>query len=48
LPVIIITGHATDRQLDAARELGVVDVILKPEILNHVESALKRLRRPPS
>ena len=45
LPVIIITGHATDRQIDAARELGALDVVLKPEILNHVESALGRLRK---
>jgi len=44
LPVIIITGHATDRQIDEARELGVIDVIMKPRILNQIESALQRLR----
>lgn len=45
LPVIIITGHATDRQIDEARELGALDVVLKPEILNQIEPALDRLRR---
>jgi DNA-binding response OmpR family regulator len=45
LPVIIITGHATERQIDEALELGALDVVLKPQILNQIESALEGLRR---
>jgi DNA-binding response OmpR family regulator len=45
LPVIIITGHATDRQIGEARALGALDVVLKPEILKQIEPALDRLRR---
>ena len=46
LPVIVVTGHATDRQIEEALALGAIDVVLKPEILKHIESALERLRRP--
>jgi CheY-like chemotaxis protein len=45
LPVIVITGFATDRQINEARELGALDVVLKSEILNQIEPALDRLRR---
>jgi len=43
LPVVVITGHATPEQIAQAKALGVVEVLEKPEILNEVHDALKRL-----
>ncbi len=45
LPVIILSGWATDRQLEAARRLGVTDVVLKPIALKNLSEALARIRR---
>jgi len=42
LPVIIITGWASQRQIDEARRLGVTDVIFKPVALKNLTRALAR------
>lgn|SRR5574337_262329 len=44
LPVIILSGWATERQLEAARQLGATDVVLKPIALKHLSEALARIR----
>ena len=44
LPVVILTGHANNRELAEARELGVTDVLRKPWALNHLDEALSGLR----
>jgi len=43
LPVIVITGHARDDELDEVQRLGVADVIKKPLILNHLSATLGTL-----
>jgi CheY-like chemotaxis protein len=43
LPVIVITGHAADAEIEEARQLGVTDVIEKPFILNALTTALAAL-----
>lgn len=42
LPVIILTGWASDTQIDEARRLGVTDVISKPVALRNLTRALAR------
>jgi len=42
LPVIILSGWASPRQLDEARRLGVCDVMRKPVALKTLSSALAR------
>ena len=44
LPVIVITGHAQQEELEEARRLGVSEVIEKPFILNNLSDALGTLR----
>ncbi len=44
LPVLILSGWASDQQIDRARELGA-EIVLKPDILKHLERALGK-RRP--
>jgi two-component system OmpR family response regulator len=43
LPVILITGHAREDELEEARRLGVSEVIEKPFILTHLGAALGAL-----
>jgi DNA-binding response OmpR family regulator len=43
LPVAVITGHASLEEREAARRLGVEDVIEKPFGLNHLGEALADL-----
>jgi len=43
LPVILITGHANPGQLAEARQLGVTDVIEKPDVLTRFGEALVRI-----
>ena len=40
LPVVLITGQATDQQLEEARALGVTEVIEKPFFLARLTDAL--------
>jgi CheY-like chemotaxis protein len=47
LPVVLITGHAEPADLDAARQLGVTEIIEKPLLLKHLEDALAGLRPQP-
>lgn len=42
LPVIILTGWASERQIDEARRLGVTDVLEKPVALRNLTRALAR------
>lgn len=42
LPVIVITGYATLGEIQAARQLGVTEIIEKPFILKHFSEALAR------
>lgn len=44
IPVVILSGHADDRQAREALDLGAVDVIKKPTVLAHLTDALARLR----
>ena len=44
LPVIILTGWASGRQIDEARRLGVTDILGKPVPLKHLTEALSRSR----
>ena len=46
LPVIIITGKATAREMAEARRLGVTDIIEKPYFLKHFSEALAGAVRP--
>lgn len=46
LPVVVITGHASDQELDEARRLGVVDIVEKPVFLNRLTEAISALARP--
>ena len=45
LPVILITGQARPEDIEAARRLGVVDVVEKPSIIKHLSQALASLER---
>lgn len=45
LPVIIVSGWATEEQIEAAKRLGVSDVVQKPVALKHLAAALSRLRK---
>ncbi len=45
LPVIILSGWATERQLEAAKRLGATDVVLKPIALKNLSEALARIRQ---
>ncbi len=43
LPVIIMTGLATQGEIAEIRRLGVTEIIEKPEILRHFSEALARI-----
>lgn len=43
LPVIIMTGLATQGELAEVRRLGVTEIIEKPEVLKHFGEALARI-----
>jgi DNA-binding NtrC family response regulator len=43
LAVVVITGHATEHEIDEVRRLGAVDVIAKPAALTHYHRAIERL-----
>lgn len=45
LPVIILSGWVTERQIETARELGVTDVVRKPAPLRYFAEALARVPR---
>lgn len=45
LPVVIMSGWATDERIDAARKLGVTDVVPKPIALKNLTRAVAGLRR---
>ena len=44
LPVILLSGTVTARQIETARALGVTDVLRKPAPLNYFSEALARVR----
>jgi DNA-binding NtrC family response regulator len=44
LPVVIVTGHASSREIEEARKLGVLDVLKKPYVLNALTPTLERLQ----
>ncbi|PYM13418.1 MAG: hypothetical protein DMD81_21165 [Candidatus Rokuibacteriota bacterium] len=43
LAVVVITGHGTDNEIEAARQMGAVDIITKPTALTHFQDAVMRL-----
>ncbi len=43
LPVVVITGRASPEEIEAARHLGVAEVIQKPFALERLDEALKSL-----
>jgi DNA-binding response OmpR family regulator len=43
LPVVVLTGHASHEEVEAARELGVTDVVEKPWALKCLDEALAGL-----
>jgi CheY-like chemotaxis protein len=43
LAVVVITGHATEDEVERVKELGAVDVIQKPSALMHYRRAIERL-----
>lgn len=45
LPVIVLSGWGTGRQLAEAKRLGATDVIVKPVALKHLTQALARVRK---
>jgi len=45
LPVIILSGWGTERQIETARELGVTDVLQKPAPLKNLSQTLARLHQ---
>jgi two-component system OmpR family response regulator len=47
LPVIVVTGRVCDDELDAARRLGVTDIIEKPLLLNQLTDALAHMTEGP-
>src|SRR5262249_10596780 len=44
LPVVLVTGHADEADVAEARDLGVAEVIWKPEILTNLDEVLGELR----
>jgi CheY-like chemotaxis protein len=46
LPVLVLTGRATDEQLEEARRLGFTDVVEKPWALTNLDAALESLEPP--
>ena len=44
LPVILLSGTVTEKQIETARELGVTDVLHKPALFTHFAEALARVR----
>ena len=44
LPVILLSGTVTERQIEEARGLGVTDVLRKPAPFTHFAEALARVR----
>jgi CheY-like chemotaxis protein len=46
LAVVVITGHASPEEREAARRLGVTDFVEKPFYLNRVSDALAGLAHP--
>ncbi len=44
LPVILLSGNVTQRQIEAARALGVTDVLRKPAPIHHFAEVLARVR----
>ena len=44
LAVVVITGHATDDEVERVKQLGAVDVIQKPSALTNYHRAIERLR----
>lgn len=53
LPVVVMSGWATDAQLGVAVELGVIDIVHKPDVLKnlpetlaHIEARRTDARRP--
>ncbi|MBI2553200.1 MAG: response regulator [Candidatus Rokubacteria bacterium] len=44
LPVILLSGTVTEKQIEVARELGVTDVLHKPAPFTHFAEALARVR----
>ncbi|MGH7392464.1 MAG: response regulator [Candidatus Rokuibacteriota bacterium] len=47
LPVVVITGHATEDEVDQVKRLGAIDVIEKPAPLTHYQGAIRRLALRP-
>ena len=47
LPVVVVTGHATEDEIGRVRALGAVDVIQKPSALTHYHDAISRLHKGP-
>jgi len=45
LPVIILSGWGTEQQIEAARKLGVTDVLQKPAPLKNLSQTLARLQQ---
>jgi DNA-binding response OmpR family regulator len=43
LPVVILTGRASGEEIDAARDLGVTEVLEKPWALRHLDEALAEI-----
>jgi len=44
LPVVLVTGHADEADVAEARDLGVAEVVWKPEILTNLDEVLGELR----
>lgn len=44
LPVIVLSGWASNDQAEAARRLGATDIVMKPDALKNLPDALARLR----
>jgi len=43
LPVVILSGFIRATDLDAAKRLGVTEVVLKPPTAQRLEAALQRV-----
>ena len=46
LPVVILSGWVSPETIERARQLGVADVLSKPEALKNVVDALSRPAKP--
>ena len=46
LPVVLITGHGREEEIEEARRLGVTEVVHKPEVLANLTAAIAALRAP--